>query len=432
MVIRFQMAENSTADHLLLDNIGIEIPADIEVERGGTVVPNNTIDLVGPRPVTVAFTLVYDLANVAPNGGNLLNLTSAVQVGNTLNCTASITAQPSTGQFAPGQADSFDIEITPTAAGTFLAEFVLTCDDPDESVYRVTIIGNGTAPEIDLQRPAGTSIASGGTDALGGVAENVLQSLTYYIVNGGNTNLDLTGSPAVDLQAQTNCTAAVVQQPALTSLPPAGLAPFVVELTPGSGAFSFTLTIVNNDPDEGTYTVTVSGTGLATPEIDVLDPSLASVVQGGVFSVGTIAPNSTQTYMFTIQNNGNMDLLLTGSPVIDILNANNVTAVVSLQPASTTIGVGASETFTLQVTPTANGSFSLQVQILNNDANEGAFTYTVAGFAGAVGGGGGGGGGGDDSGGGCVAGTTDTGLWSVLLGALALLAVVLRLRAVRD
>lgn len=428
MVIRFQMAENSTVDHLLIDDIRLQILPDIDISRGGTTIANNGIDLVGTQPIATPISLTYDVANVAPTGANVLNFTSAVQIGTTYNCNVSITAQPSTGQLNPGQADAFSIDVTPISGGTFLVEVLLSSDDPDENPYQITIIGTGAEPEIDVQRPAGTSIADGGTDNLGGVAENVTQALTYYIVNGGNTSLLLTGTPIVDIQNVSNLTVSVIQQPTITTLSPAALAPFQVELTPGSGAFSFDMVIANSDPNEGNYTITVSGTGLSTPEIDILDPNSAALPQGGVFSVGTVTPGSSNSYTFTIQNNGNMDLSLIGSPVVQILSPVNATATVTAVP-NTTIAVGGSTTFTIQVAPTASGSFSFNVQILNDDANEGAYTFTVAGFAGVVGGGSGGGG---DSGGGCSTGSDNyDGMWALLLGALALLIVASRLRAWR-
>lgn len=435
MLIRFQMAESSNVDVLLLDDITIEAKQDIDVSRNATSIANNGVDIVGIQTAGNTQNFTYSINNTIPTGGNDLNLSggsNAVQINTTLNCNASITTQPASNTIAPGASETFILEITPQGAGTFLVELNIPSDDPDEPVYQVTVVGTGAEPEIDLQRPAGVSIPDAGTDPLGGVAANVTAQMTYYIVNGGNANLDLTGTPVVDLQNTTNVTATVISQPTSTTLAPAGLAPFMVEMTPGQGAFSFTLNIPNSDPDEGNYTVTVSGNGLDTPEIDIVDSTAAPIAEGGVFSIGTVSPGAMQTYQFTIENNGNMDLLLTGTPAVQISGQSNVMAIVNPQPASTTISVGSSETFTLEVTPTTTGSFNFVVQVLNNDANEGSYTFTVAGFASSTAGGGGGGGGGDD-GGGCVAdGNGNSYLWSVLLGALALLAVMSRVRVARD
>ncbi|MCA8915617.1 MAG: hypothetical protein KDB90_09410 [Planctomycetes bacterium] len=433
MVLRFQGEDDSSwsgGDGLGFDEVFLEVLPDIDVSRGSTSIAHNGIDIVGINPIGQAVQFTYDITNVAPSGANDLDLTGTpvIQITNSYNCTVNVTTQPTTTTLSPTQSDSGVIEITPTAGGTFLVEVLIPSNDPDEPQYKITIVGTGAEPEIDVQRPAGTSIADGGVDALGGVAENVTAQHTYYIVNGGNSTLDLTGTPVVDLQGATNVTASVITQPTVTSLAPAGLAPFVVEITPGSGAFSFTLTILNNDLDEGSYTFTVSGTGLSTPEIDVLDPTNLPVAQGGVFSLGNIQPGKAANYTMTIQNNGNMDLLLTGTPAVQVLGPTNATVTVTTQPSST-ITVGSSSTFDIQVTPTAVGSFTFQLQILNNDANEGAYTFTVSGFASTTTGTNSGGG---DSGGGCsTAGVEIDSTWGLLLGALALLVIATRVRAAR-
>ena len=429
MVIRFQAADTISSDHLLIDDIVLQMLPDIDIARGTTQIAHNGIDIVGINPIGQQFSLTYNISNVVPTGGNALNLTGtpAVQITNAFNCTAGVTTQPTITNLTPGQTDTTLIDVTPSAGGTFLVEVLIPSDDPDEPAYKFTIVGTGAEPEIDVQRPAGTSIADGGTDSLGGVAENVTATHTYYIVNGGNANLDLTGTPIVDLQGATNVTATVLTQPSVTTLAPAGLSPFVVEITPGSGAFSFTLTIPNNDVNESGYSFTVSGTGLSTPEIDILDPDMLPVAQGGVIGLGNVTPGAPTTYTMTIQNNGNMDLTLLGTPPVQVLSQTNATVVVTAQPA-TTVTVSSSTTFTIEVTPTAVGSFTFQLQILNDDANESAYTFTASGFASTTTGGGGGG----DSGGGCSTASTDIdSKWGLLLGALALLLIATRVRGAR-
>ncbi len=89
----------------------------------------------------------------------------------------------------------------------------------------------------------------------------------------------------------------------------------------------------------------------------------------------------TDRHMFyTIENNGNADLLLSGNPTIQIVGpaANDYT--VNLEPTSTTIGEGESQVINIGFRPSAPGVRSAQVFIVNNDANEGAFAFTVSGL----------------------------------------------------
>lgn len=430
MVLRFQMSDSSTTESLLLDDISVQVAQEIDVQRNSTSIPNAGFEVVGPIPVNTNQSFTLDILNDAPIGANDLNLTGSpvVQVGATTNASVNVTAQPTQTTLTAGSSESFDVDITPVAGGAYVVELIIPNDDPDEAPYIVTLVGTGVEPEIDVQRPAGTSIADGSTDSYGAIAAGVSNSFTYFIVNGGNATLNLTGSPAVDIQNVVNAAVSVSAQPGNTALAPAAVAPFDLEVTPNLGAFSFEIVITNNDANEGNYTITVTGTGATTPEIDIKDSLGGDVLEGGVYTLGNIAPGNTETQTFTIENNGNADLLLTGSPTIEILAPTNVTVSVSATPAAT-IAISGSDVFTLDITPASTGSFSFQVRIQNNDANEGSYTFTISGFASNPVGGGSGGG---DDGGGCSTSDTDLGLWSLLLGALALMAVVTRVRASRD
>lgn len=428
MVLRFQSVESSTADHLLLDEITVEVAQEIDVQRNATSIPNGGFEVVGPIPVSANQTFTLDILNSAPTGANDLSLTGtpAVQIGTTTNASASISAQPASTTLVAGASDTFDVDISPNAGGAYVVELIIPNDDPDEAPYILTLVGTGVEPEIDVQRPAGTSIPDGSTDSYGSIAAGVSNMFTYFIVNGGNATLNLTGTPAVNIQNVVNATVNVTLQPSSTALAPAALAPFDLDVTPNLGAFSFEIVITNNDANEGNYTIMVAGNGATTPEIDVKDSVGTDVFEGGVFTLGNIAPGSTDTLTLTIENNGNADLLLSGTPTIEILSPSNVTANVTATPA-TTIPVSGSDVFTIDITPTNTGSFSFQVRIQNNDANEGSYTFTISGFSSTPVKGGGG-----DDGGGCSTGDTDLGLWSLLLGALALIAVATRVRASRD
>ena len=113
-------------------------------------------------------------------------------------------------------------------------------------------------PEINLERPAGTTIADSGTDAQGNKRSSEQVTLTYTVSNTGNSTLTVsdivaTGESSVSVSTITPTSFTVVSGSTET---------FDVIYTPaaGSGAFSFDLDITNDDPDEGNYNITVSGT----------------------------------------------------------------------------------------------------------------------------------------------------------------------------
>lgn len=120
-------------------------------------------------------------------------------------------------------------------------------------------------PEIDVQRPASTSIADGDTDSVAGTVAGVLTTLTYTIENLGEEDLVLGGTP-VTISGQTNCTAVLNGGQPSSPIAPSGTETFSVDVTPtAAGAWEFELDIASDDPDESNYDITVSGTADPPP-----------------------------------------------------------------------------------------------------------------------------------------------------------------------
>jgi len=119
----------------------------------------------------------------------------------------------------------------------------------------VTASSLAAQQEIDVQRNA-VSIASGGVSNVGNSTGKAMFTVTYTILNTGTSNLTITsvtGSSPSNVIYLTN-------PPASGIVPAMSQTTFTVDLTPqGDGAFGMTLTIVNDDADEGTYTILIRG-----------------------------------------------------------------------------------------------------------------------------------------------------------------------------
>jgi len=121
-------------------------------------------------------------------------------------------------------------------------------------------IGAPPVAEIDVQRPAGTSIANGGTDAQGARTAGTPVTQTYTIANTGTATLNLTGTPTV--ANQSNVTVGAIGAPGTLAVAAGATTTFDVTYTPTAvGAFSFDLTVASDDADEANYRVSVQGTG---------------------------------------------------------------------------------------------------------------------------------------------------------------------------
>jgi M6 family metalloprotease-like protein len=142
----------------------------------------------------------------------------------------------------------------------------------------------GHAPEIDVQRPAATSIVDGGIDDLGTLTTGVSTAIVYTVANTGTTALTLTGATG---SSYTNCGSFAVNTAMPLDVPAGAAATLSVAITPtAAGAFAFDIDIANNDSDEGTYDIAVQGIGDPPGP-----PPTAAVFR--VTSDGTVLADST-------------------------------------------------------------------------------------------------------------------------------------------
>ncbi len=215
---------------------------DINVQVGGSDVgthdfgPSNVGVAVGPTTFTIQNTGTGPLT---VSGYTL----SAGDFAGTLATPVTIPG--------PGSA-TFDITFTPTATGLRTATIELTSDDPDEGTYTVTLNGTGTAPDINVQ-VGGSDV---GTHDFGpsnvGVA---VGPTTFTIQNIGDGPLTVSG-----YTLSAGDFAGTLATP--VTIPGPGSATFDITFTPtATGARSATIELTSDDPDEGTYTVTLNGTG---------------------------------------------------------------------------------------------------------------------------------------------------------------------------
>jgi hypothetical protein len=444
----------------------------------------------GTLPVTgtVASVLSSSTLTIENNGPGVLILTGAPRVeviGTPVNCTPNIATQPS-GTINAGLSNTFNVENAPTAAGGWSFQISIANNDANENPYNFTVSGTASPapnPEMDMFDGA-TPIVDGGTLTVSGSVASVVSSATLTIENNGSSVLNLTGTPRVQITGTpVNCTPVITTQPAATIN--AGLSDtFDVDLTPTTaGAFSFVISIDNNDPNENPYNFTVSGTAAAAPSAPIITSSAApaTAVNGVAYSHQfTATGNPSPTFAVTTGSLPGWATLTTGGllsgtavlgqDVSVIVSAQNgvgsddaevvtitVTAGVAptiisaAPPTVATVGTLYTFTFTAAGTPTPTFSavglpvwltLSPTTGLLSGTPAAGDLGTTgpitvmadngVAPVATEVwsivvssGGGGGGGGGGDEGGGGCSTDDSNYG-WPALVGLLSVLMVATR------
>ncbi|MCD4753294.1 MAG: sortase, partial [Anaerolineaceae bacterium] len=238
-----------------------------------------SITMDGDKTVTATFAVdTFTLNYAAGTGGSLIGDTS--QVVNYGEDGTAVEAVASNGyHFVDWSDDSTDNPRTDTG---------VTAD--------ITVTANfaiDTAPEIDMQRPAGTSIADNGTDALGDQNVSTV-NLTYTIDNSaGTAQLTIPGG-GVTAANLTNVSGFSVD----TTLPLNVAAGDTVTLdisfdVDAAGAFSFDMDIANNDSDEATYDIEISGTGISAPTVTT--NAATGISTTGATLNGTVNANNDST-----------------------------------------------------------------------------------------------------------------------------------------
>jgi fibronectin-binding autotransporter adhesin len=305
------------------------------------VLPDASAVSIGTATLNAA-TFTDTLGTLDATGNATINLGSGAELafansnavdwtGGTLNITGTLGATSirfgtTSGGLTPGQLAV--ITVNGSGAGTYSL---------DASGY---LISSG-APEIAVEQPAAIDIPSGGSKGFGTVTLGSNNSLIFTISNTGTAALNLTGSP--DLVAVSGVDAADFTVTAVPTTPVTsggGTTTFTVQFAPlgiTAGPRNATLTIANNDSDEGTFTINVNGTaqtlyqawaGGATFSGDANGDGVSN---GLAFLLGATGPNVNALSKLPTVNESGGDLIMT----FDMLNAaSRGTATLSVEHSS--------------------------------------------------------------------------------------------------
>ncbi|WP_420004415.1 choice-of-anchor D domain-containing protein [Arenibacterium sp. LLYu02] len=377
-----------------------EASYDITVSGTATAVPGFS-QAVSPSTVladeaaTLTFTIdnsangsaasALDFSNTLVSGLLVAGTPNAATTctGGTLTATAGSGSISYTGGSVSGGATcTVTVDVAAASDGTYVnTSGALTSSFGTSTTSSATL--TVASPEIDLQRPASTSIADGGSDAQGSVAVGVQQVLTYTVANTGAATLTLTGSASSS--GASNVSVDSISAPGSSTVAASGSTTFTVSYTPtAAGAFSFDLSLASDDADEASYDITVSGTATDSGNGDIeIGSSLGGPVEDGDTDTvpGTPSPGAVQTIVYTISNPSSTVLTITTPSVAShVSNVFNV-VVEGFTLGSRTVPVGGSTTLEVRFTPAAAGPFGFEFMVPYNLARDSGFTIKVAGTA---------------------------------------------------
>jgi uncharacterized repeat protein (TIGR03803 family) len=112
-----------------------------------------------------------------------------------------------------------------------------------------------------------------------------------------------------------------------------------------------------------------------SPEINVKQNATNIPDNIGTYNFGSVNVGASQLQTFTIENIGNVDLHLIGSPKVSISGTGFILA----DDAPSIVSADGSATFAITFTPNAVGAFSGVISIENDAVIENPYTFTVKG-----------------------------------------------------
>ncbi|MFO1489958.1 MAG: choice-of-anchor D domain-containing protein [Kiritimatiellia bacterium] len=227
-----------------------------------------------------------------------------------------------------------------------------------------------STPDLDLELNSGALIADGDALAYGVVGVGGFSPRVFVIRNNGTAALtgisaSLTGTDAAHFTLFSTPAASVTA---------GNTSNFSVRFTPTTFGFKQArLTIVSNDPNEGSYDVLLSGFG-AEPDIAVEQPAGTDLPDGGAKNYGSVNVGVTNTLTYTLLNTG-LDVLRNLSAGMG--GANPGDFIVTGSTAN--LAAGSNRTFTVAFAPQSHGARAALLTLLSDDPDESPYEINLSG-----------------------------------------------------
>jgi hypothetical protein len=354
--------------------IGVKGNAIPELSQGGTVIPDNSITPFDFGTVELGSSSQSITFTVKNNGNIALTLIGEPAV-ETTNSVFAVTTQPPINTIAPAANTSFILRYTPTAEGENTGKITFTYNENAQFVLNVKGTGYVKRPQISVFYE-GTGIPQNGTVDAGEVLVTLSKNINVEIRNTGEArleidteNITITGIDAASFNRTTN--------PAV-SMGPGGSSLFTIRCAPTKvGENIAILSIPTNDSFRSPYVINIKTTGVKGNAIPELSQSSTVITNNSLIPIdfGTVELGFTNNLTFNIKNNGNIALVLTETPAVV---SSNTVFTIPTQPANTTINPGATVSFIVRYTPTAEGENNGTITFADN-SDDMSFTFRVKG-----------------------------------------------------
>ena len=286
-----------------------------------------------------------------------------------------------------GESTTFDLYFKPTSDIAISDYLHIESNDPDESIYTVNISGagswgSGTPPMMTvMQGSMPVNIDSVAYD-FGPVHVGSSMFVDFTIMNDSRADYDLA---VTGIRFKGGDIASFDRfVPSLpVSLSPGSDMQFSVEFLPGEVITYMTeMEIVTDDPDYSSFTFWVTGSGIAEPDIRVLD-GLNEIPTDGTVVFGSMEYNQGEiTKLITIENAGSVDLHISDIYVDDIDGDFMLASPVPI-PDPFTVEPGGSEAIAIKFEPVSGLDMFLQaeIEIYSDDPDESIYHFYTEGYS---------------------------------------------------
>lgn len=325
---------------------------------------------VGQPEITVSPTLLdFEIVDVGSSRSLLVTITNAGDAA--LNVDDIRFTGPDARMFSfsgtrefslgPGAGRFISVRFTPTSTGLKTATLAIINNDSDENPVNVQLRGGeGQTVGPDI-------VASPIPLAFGPVQVGQTSRQTLVLSNAGTQSLSVS---SIELSGLNAAAFSIISGQAPLTIASGGSADVVVEYTAASGSAQATMTVKSNDPDEGTVTVPVSGSGVFSgnqPDISVSTTEL---------NFGVVQVEQSATRTLVVNNDGTSELSVTDLQIVGSL-IFDYEIVGGDAPFS--VAPGASSDITVRFNPSEPRESVATMRVLSNDPDEAQIVVDLVG-----------------------------------------------------
>ena len=238
-------------------------------------------------------------------------------------------------------------------------------DNQGFSVSGTVTLTNNPSDLLNIVIPRPDISATPLSKNYGDVVVGASSPQIFTVSNTGTANLNVTSSSLTGTDA---AMFQILNGANAFTLSPGGSKEVTVQFQPSSsGGKTATLQFVSNDPDEGTFNISLSGTAIAQPDIAISPTSK---------NYGSVVLGQSKQQIFSISNTGSASLEVTSTSLsggqsdqFAIINGGGAFSLAS----------GASHDMTVRFTPSSVGTKSTSLSIASNDPDENPLTISLSG-----------------------------------------------------